>query len=79
MRCAQSQEAPVLFAASFNFGKFLLLDAASGGVMAGLSDRKLAMPAVPPDAPGEDPPPSLGSPARAACGMPWHAVQSSRT
>ena len=53
----------MLFAASFNFGKFLLLDAASGGVMAGLSDRKLAMPAVPPDALGVDSP-------HAACCMP---------
>ena len=42
----------MIFAASFNFGKILLLDTATGGVLAVLSNRQHTMRAVPEDAAG---------------------------
>ena len=42
----------MIFAASFNFGKMLLLDTNTGAVMAVLSDRRHTMRAIPEDAPG---------------------------
>ena len=42
----------VIFAASFNFGKMLLLDTTTGNVLAVLSDRRRTMRAVPDAAPG---------------------------
>lgn len=42
----------IIFAASFNFGKMLLLDTKTGAVLAVLSDRRRTMRAIPEDAPG---------------------------
>ena len=42
----------MIFAASFNFGKMLLLDTITGNVLAVLSDRRRTMRAVPNAAPG---------------------------
>jgi hypothetical protein len=42
----------VIFAASFNFGKILLLDTATGNVLAVLSNRQHTMRAMPEDTAG---------------------------